>query len=141
MRSARLALFATAGILICLPLLFLGVAMGYERWLEARTRASLVAEANSPANAAAWVRVIARDGEVLAQSTPDPPGALTSSPLDALLEAVGRGAGWNAPGESLVTADQSLGALAARPEVISALNGMPAFHLEHSASGATELFS
>lgn len=152
MRSARVAIYAAALLLIVLPLALLLVAYGYERWIFARYERALqaiterVARGEAPELAelgrreGVRIRRLDARGGVMADSGLDD-AAVSASPIGSVLEAVLGRVGAGPPRESLSEVDQALGPLAERPEVKEARAGQQALALHDSASGQIELFS
>lgn len=151
MRSARTAIFAASVLLLLLPLLMLGLAYGYERWLVGRSQSRLAvvaAEALNPKSDLAELgrreRVEVRRLDAVGRPVADSgtwdlavTGSTIGSAVEALFGKLGAGTGQ----ERLQDAEATLPPLAERDEVRAALEGVGASEVMLSPSGQTLVFA
>lgn len=146
LRSARSVILLGTGLLLALPLLLLGFAYGYERWLVRSERRHLEAlavplESAADLGAAAAaahvsVRRLDRHGRLVADSKTDEL-AVQQSLISGLIGKMAKDA---AP-VSLGGLEQVLGPLADRVEVRAALSGQPAFAEREPPGGLVVLLT
>jgi two-component system sensor histidine kinase ChvG len=151
LRSARLAIVGVALVLVLLPLFFLGVAYGYERWIVHRYRERLqqavaeVVAGRQPVDSAArraGVEMLVFDahGQVKADSKSGE-SALASSFVGGAAEYLLERLAVEGPGERFVELEHGLGPLDEREEVRRAQAGETAFAEQVSGTGQTLIFA
>lgn len=149
LRSVQAAVVAGALLLIALPLLVLGMAYGYERWLIARCEVRLRQAAQAlaahrdvtaAARAGVTARLCDRSGAVIADSGNEAT-AVERSLLSGLFERVLGGSAGEAPARELARVEAALGEPASRPEVQAALAGRASFVVRADPAQPVALFA
>jgi two-component system sensor histidine kinase ChvG len=149
LRSVQAAVAAGSLLLVALPLLLLGLAYGYERWLIARCegRLRLAAEAllarpevEAAAHSGVTARLIDRRGTVVADSGNEAT-AVEWSLLGGLAQRVLGGGGQEASARELLRVEAVLGPPGGRAEVQAALRGQASFLVRAEASQPVALFA
>jgi two-component system sensor histidine kinase ChvG len=149
LRSVRATVVAGSLLLILMPLLLLGFAYGYERWLIGRCQVRLHAAAQAllahgdvaaTARTGVTARLVARSGALLADSGNEATAAERSL-LGGLAEGLLGGDAGEAPTRDLAQVEAALGPPAARPEVQAALVGRPSFVVRAEPSQPVALFA
>ncbi len=149
LRSVQAAVAAGSLLLIALPLLLLGLAYGYERWLidrcEIRLRAAAEALLGRPdveavARSGVTARLLDRRGALLADSGNEAT-AVERSLLSGLIARVLGDRAGEAPARELGRVEAELGPPAGRPEVQAALRGQVSFVVRAEASQPVAVFA
>ncbi len=149
LRSVQAAVVAGALLLIALPLLLLGMAYGYERWLVARCEVRLrlaVKELSKSGDVTAAVksgvtaRLIDRQGTVTADSGNET-SAVERSVIGWLAEQILGGSAGEAPARDMARVETALGPPELRPEVQAALAGRERFSVRADLAQPVALFA